>query len=259
MDSTNAKYNVPALARAHEIVRLVGEKPSRYKLMDLSRELSINKSSMFSLLQTMERLGWLQKDQGDRYQLGVFFGRAGSSYFRQWDLVSRFHQEAAAVKRRLEETLQLGRLEGRNVFYLAKEEAPSPVRLMSEPGMTWAAYATGLGKAMLAYKSDADIRALFPEERLHAFTPNTVGTADELLRELAVVRENGAATDEEEAVVGFSCAAAPVRGPDGRVVAAVSCSIPQYNWADKKECALREIVALARLLSYDSDTIMEER
>ncbi len=247
----NNKYNVPALARAHEIVTLIAEKPLQYKLMDLSRELDINKSSMFSLLQTMERLGWLHKDQGDRYQLGVFFGRMGSSYFRQWDLVSRFHHEAVSVKQRLEETLQLGRLEGRDVFYLAKEEAPSPVRLMSEPGMTWTAYATGLGKAMLAYKSDAEIRDLYPEERLHGFTANTIGTTERLLEELAAVRKAGLATDEEEAVIGFSCAAAPIRGADGRVVAAVSCSIPQHRWADKKEQAMREVADLAKLLSYD--------
>jgi len=249
----NNKYNVPALARAHEIVTLIAEKPLQYKLMDLSRELGINKSSMFSLLQTMERLGWLHKDQGDRYQLGVFFGRTGSSYFRQWDLVSRFHHEAALVKQRLEETLQLGRLEGRDVFYLAKEEAPSPVRLMSEPGMTWAAYATGLGKIMLAYKSDDEVRVLFPEGRLHAFTPNTVGTTEELLRELAGARKVGMAMDEEEAVIGFSCAAAPVRGPDGRVIAAASCSIPQHRWAEKKEQAMREVADLAGMLSFDTD------
>lgn len=251
---TDPKYNVPALARAHEIIRLVAENSSQYKLMDLSRELGIHKSSMFSLLQTMERLDWLHKDEGDRYQLGSFFGRTGSRYFRQWDLVSHFHREAAAVKLRMEETLQLGRLEGRDVFYLAKEEALSPVRLMSEPGMTWAAYATGLGKAMLAYKSDAEIRALYPEDKLQRFTANTIGTTDRLLDHLADVRNAGAATDEEEAVIGFSCAAAPIRGTAGQVIAAVSCSIPQHRWADKKEQAVREVRALAKLLSFDMDS-----
>ena len=248
---STAKYNVPALARAHEIISMIAEQPSFYKLMDLSRELGINKSSMFSLLQTMERLNWLHKDDGDRYQLGTFFGTTGSKFFRQWDLVSHFQREAAAVKMRIEETLQLGRLEGRNVFYLAKEEAPSPVRLMSEPGMTWAAYATGLGKAMLAYKSDAEVCALYPEERLQGFTPNTIDTTDRLLEDLANVRQTGLATDEEEAVIGFSCAAAPIYGATGEVIAAVSCSIPQHRWTGKKEQVMREIANLAKLLSYD--------
>lgn len=251
MDTFNTKYNVPALARAHEIVKLVSERPSHYKLIDLSRELDIHKSSMYSLLQTMERLGWLSKDEMDRYQLGAFFGRMGHLYFRHQDLVRHFHREAAIVKSRIEETLQLGRLEGRDVFYLAKEEAPAPVRLMTEPGMTWAAYATGLGKAMLAYKDDAEVRRLYPESDLHAFTAHTIRSTDDLLRELAEVRKQGVAMDEEEAVIGFCCAAAPIRDASGKVIAAVSCSIPAHHWAKKKALAFREVSALARILSHE--------
>lgn len=250
MKSVN-KYNVPALEKAHRIISRIAERSGPHKLIDLSRELDINKSSMYSLLQTMERLGWVTKDEGDRYRLGTFFARTGSQYFRQMPLIERFYREAAPVKDRLEETLQLGRLEGRDVLYLAKLEAPSPVRLVSEPGMTWVAYATGLGKVMLADKSDDEIRALYPEGKLQPYTVHTLGTVDELLQSLAAVRSDGVATDEEEAVIGFSCAAAPIRGADGRVIAAVSCSIPQFNWAAKKERAMREMAELAKRLSND--------
>jgi DNA-binding IclR family transcriptional regulator len=243
------KYNVPALERAHLIVGLIAEAPSGCKLIDLSRELGINKSSMYSLLLTMERLGWLHKDTGDYYRLGSFFGRTGSLYFRQFDLVSHFYREAGKVKGRINETLQLGKLEGRDVFYLAKEEASSPVRLVSEPGTMWVAYATALGKAMLAGKSDQEVVELFPEERLSSFTNQTIGTRDRLLVELAQVRLNGFAIDEEEAVQGFSCVAAPIRAANGNVIAAVSCSIPQSHWAQKKQLAIEEVLALAKMLS----------
>jgi len=250
MADNNSKYNVPALEKAHHIIGLVSDPSASYKLIDLSRELGINKSSMYSLLLTMERLGWLAKDAGDHYRLGAFFGRTGSLYFRQFDLVSRFYRDAAKTKSRIEETLQLGRLEGRDVFYLAKEEAPSPVRLVSEPGMTWVAYATGLGKVMLADKSEAELIALYPEERFQPFTVNTIDTWERLLDELARIRADGYATDEEEAVLGFSCVAAPIRGASGKVVAAVSCSIPQSNWELKKQQAIMEITALAQSLSH---------
>ncbi|MFD0959164.1 IclR family transcriptional regulator [Paenibacillus chungangensis] len=249
MDRIN-KYNVPALERAHLIIGLIAEAPSGCKLIDLSRELGINKSSMYSLLLTMERLGWLQKDARDCYRLGSFFGRTGSLYFRQYDLVSHFYREAGQVRDRMEETLQLGKLEGRDVFYLAKEEASSPVRLVSEPGTTWAAYATGLGKVMLADKSDQEVIQLYPEERLSSFTDHTIGSLDKLLAELAKIRLDGYAIDEEEAVLGFSCAAAPIIGANGSVVAAVSCSVPQSRWARKKQLAIEEVTALAQVLSH---------
>ncbi len=248
----STKYNVPALERAHRIISLIADHPSRWKLIDLSRKLDINKSSMYSLLQTMERLGWLNKDESDHYELGSFFGRTGALYFSQFDLVSLFHREGAIVRDRIQETLQLGRLDGGDVFYLAKVEAPSSVKIRSEPGMTWSAYATGLGKAMLAELSDSEIALLYPQEKLPSFTPNTIATPVELIEQLANVRESGIAFDEQEAVPGFSCIAAPIRGADGRVIAAVSCSIPQSNWAHKKEQVIAEITSLAKLLSHES-------
>lgn len=245
------KYEVPALDKAHRIVSLIASQPSRLKLIDMSRELGINKSSMFSHLQTMEKLGWVTRDLGDTYSLGSFFGRTGSIYFRQFDLVTHFHREASIKKNVVDETLQLGKLEGNQVFYLAKEEAPSPVRLVTEPGMSWPAYATSLGKVMLAAKSDAEVIALYPDDQLPMFTVNTLSTRNALLSELEMVRKQGFAVDVEEAVIGFSCVAAPVRGTRGEVIAAVSCSIPHHRWASKLELAKREIIALSQLLSHE--------
>lgn len=248
--SSSHKYSVPALERAQQVLSLIAEAPSAYKLIDLSRMLEIHKSTMYSLLLTMERMGWVEKDAGDSYRLGDFFGRMGNRYFRQYDLVSHFHRHGASVRTRMAETLQLGKLTGGDVFYLAKLEAPSAVRLVSEPGLTWKAYVTGLGKVMLADKSDAEVIALYPDEQLERFTDKTIASRSELLTELARVREQGYAIEEEEAVQGFNCTAAPIRGAGGVVVAAVSFSIPQYHWEEKKAAAIQEIVELARVLSH---------
>ncbi|WP_232057872.1 IclR family transcriptional regulator [Cohnella abietis] len=244
------KYGVPALDKANRIINLVASQPSSLKLMDISRELDIHKSSMFSLLHTMEKLGWLKRDLGDTYSLGSFFGRIGSVYFRQFDLISDFHREASIVKQRVEETFQLGRLEGDQVFYLAKEEAPSPIKLASEPGMCWPASVTALGKAMLSVKTEEELIALYPEEQLPNFTTNTITTRSVLLNKLKDTQLAGYALDLEEAVNGFSCVAAPIYGSNNEVIAAVSCSIPQHRWESKQELAKREVLQLAKLLSH---------
>jgi DNA-binding IclR family transcriptional regulator len=59
------KYWVPALEKAHAIIRLIAEEPSKLKLTDLCKRLEISKSSMFSLLQTMETLQWITRDRSD--------------------------------------------------------------------------------------------------------------------------------------------------------------------------------------------------
>lgn len=243
------KYWVPALDKATRILELVAAYPHQLKLIDLSRQLDINKSSMFSLLHTMEELRWIEKDKGDTYALGALFGRLGGGYFRQYDVIAQFRQEAPRTKLAVGETVQLAKLDGADVLYLAKEEAPSPVRLASDPGMRFPAHCTALGKAMLAYSPESEWMTGYPQEELQQATAYSIRTRTALLRELAGIRAEGSACDLQEAVVGFSCVAAPILGPDGEVIAAVSCSMPQHQWELKRERARQEIVQLARRLS----------
>ncbi|GGF99093.1 IclR family transcriptional regulator [Paenibacillus abyssi] len=243
------KYWVPALDKATRVIELIAEHPHQLKLIDLSKQLGINKSSMFSLLHTMEELRWIAKDKGDTYALSSFFGLIGSTYFRQFDLISLFHQEAFMTKLRIGETIQLAKLEGDHVLYLAKEEAPSPVRLASDPGMKLPAHGTALGKAMLAGLSEPELASLYPEARLSGGTANSIKTRDELFKQISEIRVEGVAFDLQEAVIGFSCVAAPIRGVGGEVIAAVSCSMPQHQWEVKHELAQAEIRKLAQQLS----------
>ena len=101
------KYWVPSLDKAHQILEMIAAEPYQFRLIDISKRLGIHKSSIFSLLRTMEELHWVVRDKGDTYGLGSFLGPLGSAYFRQFDLVSQFHQEASILKERLGETLQL--------------------------------------------------------------------------------------------------------------------------------------------------------
>ncbi|XEC93446.1 IclR family transcriptional regulator [Paenibacillus tarimensis] len=243
------KYWVPALDKAARILELIAQHPHQFKLIDLSKKLGINKSSMFSLLLTMEELRWITRDKGDTYALSSFFGMIGSSYFRQFDLISLFHREAPASMRRIGETIQLAKLEGNQVLYLAKEEALSPVRLASDPGMRLPAHQTALGKAMLAGLNEQQLAAIYPDERLPEGTPHTVTTRTELIKQLKSVRREGIAYDLQEAVVGFSCLAAPVYDTQGVIIAAVSCSMPQHEWEVKRGHAYEEIGRLAGRLS----------
>jgi IclR family transcriptional regulator, acetate operon repressor len=96
-------------------------------------------------------------------------------------------------------------------------------RLPSRVGGRMPAHATGVGKAMLAF-APADRVQRRIEAGLERRTAHTITTVGGLTRELAAVREQGVAFDREEAMVGVVCAAAPITGPDGSVVAAVSVS-----------------------------------
>jgi DNA-binding IclR family transcriptional regulator len=242
------KYWVPALEKANTILQAIAEKPYSLRLIDLSKQLNINKSSMYSLLNTLEQLDWIRRDKADTFSLGPSLGSLAGSYYRSNTLITAFHYEAALTKIIFNETIQLAELVGKDVFYLAKEEVPSPVRLASEPGMRFPAHSTALGKVLLSDLAIDQLIQLFPADTFVQTTPHTIQMRQALIAELTSVAELGYGTDLEEAVLGFCCVAAPIV-KQGRVVAAVSCSMPKHNWETKKDQVIIEMKKLAGRLS----------
>jgi DNA-binding IclR family transcriptional regulator len=243
------KYWVPALEKAYLVLETVAEEPNQLRLIDLSKRLGIHKSSLFSLLATLEALNCVVRDRADTYALGSWFGKMGGSYFSRNDMAASFHREAEVSKTIIGETIQLARLDGNEVLYLAKSEAPTRIRLVSEPGMKLPAHATALGKAMLAQLPLEALTRLYADAALAGLTPNTLTDRKALFTELEQVRKQGFAVESQEAVVGFCCAAAPVLGAGGEIAAAVSCSMPVHEWERKRDAAVKEIVRLARRLT----------
>lgn len=250
------KYWVPALERANDILLQISEEPSQLKLIDLSKQLSIHKSSMFSLLNTMETLGWIVRNADNTYALGASIGMIGMRYSHNNSLIDLFHREAIVSKGILNETIQLAKLDQQDVLYLAKEEAPTPVKLASQPGMKLPAHATALGKCMLARMDPEEFEQLYAEvDSLAVLTPFTLSTKEALRQELYDIRNNGFALDQQESVEGFKCVAAPIVGANGQAIAAVSCSMPKHVWEQKQHAVISEIVSLAGRLSRSSQII----
>lgn len=231
-------------------MNVIAKEPDTWKMGDLCKKLNISKSTMFSLLHTMESLQWITKNKSDTYSLGIHYGMMGNAFFNQFDLVTMFHQEAASALLAVEESIQLARLEGNQVLYLAKMKSNSPIQMVSGPGARFPAHATGLGKALLSGLPDAQLRALYPNERLEQFTPYTIGSAQQLLSELEIIKRQGYAEDRQEGVMGFYCVAAPVYQGPGSAIAAVSISMPVHQKEAKKELAIAEVIKLAERLSF---------
>lgn len=243
------KYWVPAIERADRVLRLVAEHPGELRLMELSKRTDIHKSSMFSLLHTLEKLNWIRKDKDDTFRLGPGLGTLASGYFQHNDLIDAFHIEAAITKAAVEETVQLAELAGTEVLYLAKEEYPGPVKLTSEPGMRLPAHSTALGKVLLSALSPDRISELYGSYSWeHRMTPHTIADPQSLEKALRLAREQGYAEDVEEAVQGFCCIAVPIRR-GGHVVSAVSCSMLKHRWEAKGELVLSELRRLSDRLS----------
>ncbi|TFE29494.1 IclR family transcriptional regulator [Cohnella luojiensis] len=243
------KYWVPALEKAHDVLMLISRSPGKNKLIDLSNQLGINKSSMFSLLHTLEALQWVHKNEGEGYSIGSVMADFGYSFLQGFDLQERFREEASLVRDRLGETIQMSKLDGSEIWYLGKVEAITPFRLVSEPGMRMPAHSTAMGKALLAFQPREYVESLYKSDCLQPLTVHTAKTKQELMKQLDLARERGYALDMQEAVLGIQCVAAPIFNRLEQALYAVSCSMPVHHWEEKAERATLEICELARKLS----------
>ncbi|KKI92058.1 IclR family transcriptional regulator [Bacillus sp. SA1-12] len=243
------KYWVPAIERADMVLKEISKYPHQLRLIDLSKRLNINKSSLFSLLKTLEYLGWIVKDGGDVYSLGPSIGAFSSSYLSQFNLLQSFYKEAALSVSKVNEHIQLGVLQKTNVVYLGKVEGDSGVRLITDPGMQFPAYASSIGKIQLIQYTKQELRDIFSEGDWERKTPYTTSNIDELYEKVQTAKQSGYAIENQEAALGFHCVAAPVYNFEYKVIAGVSFSMTTSSWEFKKEAARDEIIKLADRLS----------
>lgn len=214
-------------------------------LSDLSARLGIPKSSLHSILRTLDHRRWVDADASrSTYSLGMNALLIGASYVDQDSTVIRTSEALDHVAAETGETVHLARLELPDVVYLAKRESTHPLRMFSAIGRRLPAHSTALGKAMLAELPDEAVRRLLPE-RLDAATAHTITSREKLIEHLAEVRRQGYAIDAEEAGLGMRCIAVvlPFRDPSKD---AISCSTPTARLDDTRERKIIETLLTTR-------------
>jgi DNA-binding IclR family transcriptional regulator len=240
MSDTGGVREVKSAARTVELLELLaarGDRPAR--LQELADELNVPRSSMYALLQTLVSRGWVRTDvTGSLYGIGIHALLTGTSYLDSDPRVRLVRPYLDEASEALGETIHLGRLDGRNVAYLATRESHEYLRTISRVGRRLPAHAGALGKALLAERPDAEL----PEEPYEALTPNTHTTRASLLADLDGVRARGYSVDREEGVPGIVGFGFALRY-DSPAQDAVSCSVPVARLTPGQE---ERIVAVMR-------------
>jgi DNA-binding IclR family transcriptional regulator len=139
--------------------------------------------------------------------------------------------------------VHFARLDGADVVYLATRESQHYLRPFSRVGRRLPAYATSLGKAMLAERPDADVEKLVPADAAK-LTEHTLDRPS-LLADLAAVRDRGYAIDDEEGTIGLRCFGVALRY-DSPAVDAISCSVPIARLTPDAERTIVAALAKAR-------------
>ncbi|MBB0243257.1 helix-turn-helix domain-containing protein [Streptomyces alkaliphilus] len=237
---------VPAVSRALDILELFLEGDGTLSAPEITRRLQLPRTTVHELVTTLAARGYLTPlpEQPGRYRPGVRLYQLGSRYAEQLDLATEGDRVAREVAGRCGETVHVAILEDTDVIYIAKVDSSHAVRMVSAAGRRLPAHCTAVGKMLLASLPPAELETrLSPAGPLAAMTPNSITSVPGLRTELERVRERGTAVEHRESNPDVSCVAAPVRDRSGRVVAALSVSVPMIRWSEEREAELTELTA----------------
>lgn len=200
---------------------------------ELAEQLDLPKSTVHSHLQSWADEGYLTSD-GETYDISLSFLEFGGYKASNHPIVSAAQTAVDELAMETDDRVQvIAEQRGKGV-YVYQTQGGRALPTDTHVGSRVHMHCTAAGKAILAYLSDDRIEQIIGEHGLPERTQNTITDREVLYEELAKIREEEVALDDEERVEGVRCVAAPVLDSDGYPFGALTISSSTRRlWGDK--------------------------
>jgi IclR family KDG regulon transcriptional repressor len=216
-----------SVAKALAMIEELASSPRALSAIQLSRQLKVPRSTIYRLLQTLARHGFIVREDGMAcYRLSFKLLDLGHRVLERTDLLEAARPILRDLSARFRETVHLAVEEDGRMVYLDKVEGSAPFCTHSRPGRRVPMHCTALGKAVLAYLPAERVRAILGRHGLQGHTARTIVSYAGMVEELESVRRRGYALDDVEFEEGVRCVGAPVLDHRGVPMAAISVSAP---------------------------------
>ncbi len=218
------RYTVRSVARAMRLVQIVADGPVEgLPLSELARALGTSKSTTLSLARTLTAFGMLRDGQpGPRYTLGTGLIRLGDIARGQLPLGDVCRPLLIELSDLTKMTSRLAICDDGFPVFIERVDGPGSVRFHTPLGQREMPHSSAAGKAILATMTGEQLREVCGQAGLPRRTSHTITDLASLRENLALVRSNGFALDDEEDAEGVFCLGAAFFGHDGTVAGAVS-------------------------------------
>ena len=247
------EYHVPALEKGIAILEYLVSSGDK-NLNQICADLSISRTTAFSLLKNMVGLGYLESDKNGLYHPTLKLFSLGMQVQHKKFYSSKILPVLSSLRDTLKATIHLCTYMGNDSLLLYKLQGPGGVQFLSYIGEMKPLHLSGGGKAILAYWPESQFESylMLP---LESRTEKTICTKEALMACRETIRERGYAIDDEEGELGVYCIGVPVFTSDHIVFGGLSVSAIKSRFESSKRQSYVEVMLsagerLSRQLGY---------
>lgn len=241
---------IQSVMRAISVLNALAASNDSMTLTEIAQTVSLPPSTVHRLLTTLQQARFVRFDP-DRggWQIGVTCFSVGNAFLRSRDLVTITRPYLRRLMEECGETANLAVRDNAEMVYLAQAECREMMRALAKPGARVPIAGSAVGKTLLARLPEEEVERLIGAPGPNSRTRKTIDALPRMLDELARVRDQHYAVDDEEHAVGLRCVAAAVFDHLGEPLGAISLSGPTARITDDR---IGKLGATVREVSRDA-------
>ena len=220
---------VQSLQRGLAVIRAFDANNPALTLSDVARATGLARAAARRFLLTLVDLGYIRVE-GREFRLSPQVLELGRPYLASFTLPEIALPHLRDATDELRESSSLAILDGTDIVYVAHAPAKRILSITIDIGTRDPAFATSLGRVLLAGQPDDWLDTYLATVELPAITPRTINTPDKLRAELNRIRRQGYAYVDQELEDGLRAIAAPIHDEHGNVTAAANLAVHASRW-----------------------------
>jgi DNA-binding IclR family transcriptional regulator len=238
--AANEQYYLRSIGRALDVLDCF-DGTSPLSLKEISGSTGLPESTLFRVLLTLEKHGYLEQAVDGTYQLAPKL-RFGWLVEEANELKARARPELERLANRFNETASIAYLYDDRIHVLDSIETFHEIRMSNRVGRVLPPHCSAMGKAITAFQDRVLADRILEVYGLYRRTEHTITDRARLFEEFDQIRKSGVAFDRQESILGGVCLSAAIQQPDKPVVAALSLSTPLVRMTPQREEETRKAI-----------------
>ena len=248
----NPQYFNQSLAKGLAILEFIAAHNGDVTLTVLANSLNMDKATAKRFVTTLTELGYISlRPHGKTFSITLKALQIGYSAIccLEWRDITKFYLEQLFADVR--ETISLSTLEGSEVLYVLRLNKAEFLPIDTRIGSRRPAYASSMGKMLLAMEAPAKACELIARMDFRAITPHTVRSSEALLAQVEQARSKGYALCDQEVSELNRSISAPIMGRNNKAVAAfaIAVRVEDYTLSELERQMAPKVLAYAAQIS----------